>query len=228
MSQNTDELLPTGAGASELVNVIADGVSITRRPGLVPAPGVTFNCFDRDAALGHTFYKVLDDGTIWAIGSERHSVLTTPGGLFRSVKVLDDALCVEVERDGRIRTERFDPRAHADTLESGEVLNFTHVVAPTPPSIETSATKARLLQARFRVLDTKAMHIDTGRGATPIPFTRRMGDRFIASPPAFSGDLNIRAIGWLRPSTQPLWRIEQDAPQPFTLLRATTEWRDVW
>ena len=39
----------------------------------------------------------------------------------------------------------------------------------------------------------------------------------------FSGDGTIRAMGWKSDGTQPLWRIEQDLPLPFTLLSVATE-----
>ena len=80
-----------------------------------------------------------------------------------------------------------------------------------------------MVQARFRVLDTKALHIDTGRGATPIPFRRFGKASFDAEPPAFSGDVQVRAIGWNRSVMQPLWRIVQDVPMPCTILSVSTQ-----
>jgi hypothetical protein len=114
----------------------------------------------------------------------------------------------------------------ASTIEAG--LAYVHRIEPLPPQAGAgqpmAAGKAvRLVQACFRVLDTKALHIDTGRGATPIPFRRRGTERFATRPPAFSGDVKVRAIGWTRDVMQPLWRIEQDLPLPCTVISVSTE-----
>lgn len=228
---HSSHLLPTGAGASELVNVIADGTSITRRPGLVPAPEVIFPPLGhRSAPLGRVLYEVRDDGTMWALGADcvKPSLLTTPGGLFKAVTVhtdmLGEALCVIVRRDGVTRTERFSERAYLDSPADGVEIPFKHVIVPTPPSEEAECQIARLARAHFRMLDTGAMRVDTGRGLAAIPFRRFGHDN---GDPRFSGDVTLRALGWKRPSTESLWRIEQDDPQPFTLLRVTTEWKEV-
>lgn len=223
---HTSILSPDGTGASELVNVIADGNSISRRPGLVPAPGLSFSCFDMAAVLGRLLYQVRDDGTI-LVCSKKPSVLTTPGGLFRSVKVLGGDLCVEVERDGILQPERFSPQAYADTPAGSYPLPFSHIIAASPPCDESSCQHARLVTALFRLLDTGAFRVDSGRGLTKVPFRRFGCGGSDSSPPMFSGDVRIRAIGWKRPAAEPLWRIEQDDQRPFVLLKAITEWKEV-
>ena len=67
------------------------------------------------------------------------------------------------------------------------------------------------------------MRLDTGRGFTNVPF-KAFGNAVLDSPPqSFSGDKTVRALGWRKDGTEPLWRIEQDTPLPFTLLSVTTE-----
>ena len=62
-------------------------------------------------------------------------------------------------------------------------------------------------------------------GPQPVSF-RRLGTALLdAAPPAFSGDLRLRAIGWRRDALAPLWRIADDTPLPMTLLSVTTETR---
>lgn len=226
---NTSNLLANGAGASELVNVICDGIGITRRPGLVPADGVTFDAVNYSAVLGKVRYRVMDAGALWAWGPDavQHSVLTTPGGAFRSIKEEGGSLFVEVKREGAMRAERFDPDAYTDTAADGSPLPFSHIIVPLPPSVQGAGAETRLIRACFRLLDTRAMRVDTGRGLSQIPF-RRFGKNVLDdAPPPFSGDVQVRAIGWRRAATIPLWRIEQDDPQPFTLLKVLTEWKDV-
>ncbi|MCY4066194.1 MAG: hypothetical protein OXF57_07500, partial [Rhodospirillaceae bacterium] len=43
-----------------------------------------------------------------------------------------------------------------------------------------------------------------------------------AAPPAFTGDVAIRALGWLKGAAPP-WSLEQSDPLPFTILAVSTE-----
>lgn len=141
----------------------------------------------------------------------------------RSIRVLMDGTTIaEVTvADGGITLP-----VPAMTIEAG--LAYAHRIEPLPPQAVSGQPMAagrtvRLVQACFRVLETKALFIDTGRGPIPIPFRRRGPDRFATRPPAFSGDVKVRAIGWTRDVMQPLWRIEQDLPLPCTLISVSTE-----
>jgi len=103
------------------------------------------------------------------------------------------------------------------------------VVEPLPAET-SSATGARmapvrLVAASFRLLGTGALSVDLGRGTKPVPFRRLDGPMLDAALPAFTGDVILRGLGWRRASLAPLWRIEGDAPLPFTLLSVTTETR---
>ncbi|HTH18302.1 MAG TPA: hypothetical protein VL974_16710 [Magnetospirillum sp.] len=107
-------------------------------------------------------------------------------------------------------------------------LAYTHVIEPLPPVVQTATGAGtglvmRLVRAHFRLLDTQALHIDTGKGLTAIPFRRFGKHQFDAAPPPFSGDVQIRAIGWRRDAFQPLWRVAQDVPLPSTILAVATE-----
>lgn len=140
----------------------------------------------------------------------------------RVVRVLADGGAVAdlAVEDGHITL------AHpAQAIQAG--LPFAHEIEPLPPATGSAALApgqaVRLVQAHFRVLDTKALHIDTGRGPTPIPFRRFGADRFGAEPPSFSGDVKVRAIGWTRNALQPLWRVHQDVPLPCTILSVATQ-----
>lgn len=83
--------------------------------------------------------------------------------------------------------------------------------------------KARPVEIIFRLQDTAVLRLDTGKGLMDVPF-KRFGGGLLDSPPApFSGDKQVRALGWRKNATEPLWRIEQDAPFHFTLLAVMTE-----
>lgn len=141
----------------------------------------------------------------------------------RSVRILADGGALEqaMVTDGAVRL-----REPARTVQVG--LPYTHEIEPLPPVVQAATGDGpgmlmRLVRAHFRLLDTKALHIDTGKGLTPIAFRRFGRHQFDAAPPPFSGDVQIRAIGWRRDAFQPLWRIAQDVPLPCTVLAVATE-----
>ncbi len=112
------------------------------------------------------------------------------------------------------------------TIQTG--LGFTHTVEPLPPSLQTprggtQGGRVRAIAITFRLQDTVALRLDTGRGFKDVPFNKFGANVLDVQPPSFSGDKKIRALGWRHGGTGPLWRIEHDAPSPFTLLSVTTE-----
>jgi hypothetical protein len=114
----------------------------------------------------------------------------------------------------------------ASTVEAG--LPFTHVVEPLPPNPLNSGggrgLAMRLVEVVFQLEDTAALRADVGAGLTDFPL-RRLGGQALGdgAPPRVSGLRRLRSLGWARDRTQPLWRVEQSAPLPFTLLSVTTE-----
>ena len=108
-------------------------------------------------------------------------------------------------------------------------LGYTHEVVPLPPDLVTalgvSAAPLRLVSVTFRLLDTVSLAVDLGRGAQPVPFRRLDTALLDAAPPSFSGDVRLRALGWNRDASKPLWRIVDTTPLPMTLLSVTTETR---
>ena len=113
----------------------------------------------------------------------------------------------------------------ATTVEIG--LSYTHMVRPMPPSLYGdggTVTKMRLVKAIFRLQDTKALRLDLGQGLKDVSL-RQIGEEPIldAPPPSVSGDIHVRSIGWQKELSEPLWKIEQSAPLPFTLLAVITE-----
>ncbi|MFT8246325.1 hypothetical protein [Roseomonas sp. BN140053] len=124
--------------------------------------------------------------------------------------------------------------AGAVTLERAAVsveagLPFTHVVEPLPAEMAgqpgVTGGPRRLVSATFRLLDTRAMAVDLGRGAQPVPLRRLDTPLLDSGPPAFTGDITLRALGWSRDALRPVWLVASDAPLPFTLLSVTTDTR---
>ncbi|SDD10768.1 hypothetical protein [Belnapia rosea] len=108
-------------------------------------------------------------------------------------------------------------------------LAFRHVIEPLPPDLGTAlgtrAAPVRLVSVTFRLLETASLAVDLGRGAQPVPFRRLDTPMLDAGPAPFSGDVRLRALGWRSDAMRPLWRIEDDAPLPMTLLSVTTDTR---
>jgi hypothetical protein len=114
----------------------------------------------------------------------------------------------------------------ARSIEVG--LPFAMAVEPLPPAalqprLSNQGIPVRLVSANFRVLGTRALRIDTGRGFRDVPF-KRFGPAGVldSAPAAFTGDVTVRALGWRRGGTAPLWRLEQAAPLPCTILSVST------
>ncbi len=113
----------------------------------------------------------------------------------------------------------------ANSVEIG--LPYTHVVEPLPPNEVGqvgSGRRLRLVEGIFRVKDTAALRLDVGRGAQDVSL-KQIGEEDIldTSAPIVSGDVKVRSLGWQKDGTQPLWRIEQSSPLPFTLLSVSLE-----
>ena len=113
--------------------------------------------------------------------------------------------------------------AAASAVEAG--LGFSHEVEPLPPDISVGGAPLRLVAISFRLLETAAFAVDLGRGPQPVPFRRLDAPVLDAAPPRFTGDVRLRALGWRRDASQPLWRISDATPLPMTLLSVTTETR---
>jgi hypothetical protein len=116
--------------------------------------------------------------------------------------------------------------APAASVEAG--LEFLAEIEPLPPSLAgaggASPRSVRLIEASFRLLETRQMRVDTGGGAVDVPFRAfAAGGVFDRAPAGFTGEKRVRALGWKRAGIDPLWRIELPAPLPFALLSVTQE-----
>lgn len=101
-------------------------------------------------------------------------------------------------------------------------LPYTHEIEPLPGDIGQArggfAARARAVRTDFQLLETGALKVDTGKGPQPMA----LGG---APQSAFTGDVQVRALGWHSGSSTPAWRIIQDEPWPMTLLSVTTTYK---
>lgn len=179
------------------------------------AGAVSVECFDESLSLDAALTGSADTAkTVWS-GLEHLEG--------QVVRVLADGAALEtvVVQDGAVTLS--EP---AKSVQIG--LPYTHEIEPLPPVVQSAGgagpgAVVRLIRAHFRLLDTQALHLDTGKGPVPVLFRRFGRHSFDAGPPLFSGDVQVRAIGWKRDAFAPLWRIAQDAPLPCTVLAVATE-----
>jgi len=143
----------------------------------------------------------------------------------RLVRVLADGADAGT---ARVSAGAITLEAPATTVVVG--LPYTHEIAPLPPVVSGGrgggpGTLIRLIRATFRLHQAAALWVDTGDGvARPQPFRRLGTAPTLDQPPTrLSGDLSVRALGWQRDPLVSLWRVEQDAPLPCTVLSVTTE-----
>lgn len=107
-------------------------------------------------------------------------------------------------------------------------LAFAHIIEPLPAYVATTqggsqGGKLRPVAFTFRLYQTAALYLDVGTGLQNVPF-KRFGDGMLDQPPSpYTGDKTVRAFGWRAGGIEPLWRIEQDTPVPFTLLSVVSE-----
>lgn len=112
----------------------------------------------------------------------------------------------------------------ANTIDVG--LPYTHIVEPLPLAMSefSAGAKTRLVEGIYRVQDTQSLRLDVGRGLKDVPLKQFGEDELLdAPPPIVSGDIKVRALGWLQNSTSPYWRIEQSAAYQFTLLSVAVQ-----
>jgi len=177
---------------------------------------------------GSYFIEVFDDSL--NLDSALTGEVTTPATSWSGLSHLNGK-SVSIVADGVVLPDQtvtggilILPQA-ALKVEIG--LPYTHIVEPLPPAMTDDGLmirKIRLIEALFRVQNTQALKVDTGRGLKDIPLRQLSEDTILDSPsPKVSGDISVRALGWKKDTATPLWRIEQSVPLPFTLLSVITE-----
>lgn len=140
----------------------------------------------------------------------------------QSVSIIADGI---VQDDEVVVSGSITLSKAANEVEIG--LPYTHKIKPLPPTSAGEGgfgVKLRLIEAIFRLKDTQALRLDTGRGLQDIAL-KDFGEDIIldAPPPVISGDIHVRALGWQQNGVDALWEIQQTIPYPFTLLSVTAE-----
>ncbi|MGD9637836.1 MAG: hypothetical protein AB7U85_02100 [Alphaproteobacteria bacterium] len=110
-------------------------------------------------------------------------------------------------------------------------LGFFHQIEPLPPVI-TSGTSSimqmrsyRLIDISFRVKNTSAFMAETtGKGYRHVLMPHLDTADFLDSPPtAYTGDVVVKAFGWIRDLQKPIWSVKGDEPLDLNILSVTTK-----
>ena len=111
-------------------------------------------------------------------------------------------------------------------LEVG--LPYTHTVVPLPPvaasSMGNMPLKAvRLIEARFKVINTASLKLDIGNGYTEFLIKKMNNDYVLDSvKERQTQDVCVHALGWVRNCMTPLWKIQSDIPLPCKIVSVTS------
>ena len=107
-------------------------------------------------------------------------------------------------------------------------LSYEHIIEPLPLMLDSAKPyppKAyRMVYGIFRIIGTKSLCLDFGNGYFEVPLKKMYRDQILDSPPnAYSGDIELRSIGWIREPQKPMWSIKSSVPDAFELLSVATE-----
>lgn len=177
---------------------------------------------------GAYFIEQIDDSLY--LDSALTGQAGTPSSIWGGLSYLNGKT-VSVVADGKVEANKtviggqITTDHPAQNIQVG--LPYTHIIEPLPPAniTEVGYSRAvRLVEAVFRLNNTAALTLDTGRGLKDISL-RQLGEETVldAAPPQVSGDIRVSAYGWRNDTSKPLWRIEQSLPLPFALLSVHTE-----
>ncbi|MCW2245358.1 hypothetical protein M2352_000949 [Azospirillum fermentarium] len=199
---------------------------------------VTDGAFRSVAVVGDDVYALLNRAGVWTVERLDDAVhldaalvgtAAAPAAVWGGLDHLEGR-AVTVIADGTpagtapVAAGRITLDTPARSIQAG--LPFSHVIEPLPvnPAAEGGAGRVvRLVEVGFRLEETAALRVDVGAGLTDLPLHRFGPQPAGGVPKPVSGDRRLRALGWRRDIDTPLWRIEQDAPVPFTLLSVTME-----
>ena len=107
-------------------------------------------------------------------------------------------------------------------------LSYEHIIEPLPYVADAvrpySPQALRVISGLFRIINSRSFCIEMGSGYLQVPLKRLFKDEILDAPPSlYSGDVHLRALGWIREMDKPLWSIKSDEPLAFTLLSAVLE-----
>ena len=80
----------------------------------------------------------------------------------------------------------------------------------------------RLVEVRFKVVDTASLNLDIGNGYTEF-LVKKLNDDYILDSvnEKQTTDICVHALGWVRNGVTPLWKMQSDVPQACKVVSVT-------
>ncbi len=105
---------------------------------------------------------------------------------------------------------------------------YEHIIEPLPYMEEGTRPypprALRVVQGLFRIINSRSLRIDIGGGYFEVPLKKMYRDCLLDAPALmYSGDVELRSLGWIKDMEKPIWSIRSSIPVPFTLLSAVVE-----
>jgi len=102
---------------------------------------------------------------------------------------------------------------------------YEHLIEPLPYVSEENPSYSpkvvRVVNAMFRIINSQSFCVDLGDGYHEVSLNKICNkSKLDTMPELFSGDVELKALGWIRDLTKPMWSIKSSSPTKFTLLSA--------
>ena len=104
-------------------------------------------------------------------------------------------------------------------------MPYAHKIEPlpfvNPYQVPQSPSSLRVVSGVFRILNSIGFCINMGKGYYEVPM-KRFSEYLVfdENPKPYTGDIELRALGWIRNINRAMWSIQSDTPTAFTLLSA--------
>ncbi len=102
-------------------------------------------------------------------------------------------------------------------------FEYEHVIEPLPLTIDgnrvSSPKSYRLTDSQFRIINSKTLRLLYNGKYVEVPLSKLDKQRLLDIPlDCYSGDVEIKSLGWIRDLKKTMWSIHGVEPYAFTLL----------
>lgn len=106
--------------------------------------------------------------------------------------------------------------------------SYEHIIEPLPFMVENTkpyGPKAiRIINSIFRIINSKSLALYLGKNFIEVPLKKINKDNLMdTAPKKYSGNVELKSLGWIRDLNQPMWKISGVEPYGFTLLSVVNE-----
>lgn len=141
----------------------------------------------------------------------------------KEVRVLADEFDVGIYEVINGKIKLIEP---AKIIKPG--YSYEHIIEPLPFMVEHTkpyGPKAiRIINSIFRIINSKSLALYLGKNFIEVPLKKINKDNLMdTAPKKYSGNVELKSLGWIRDLNQPMWKISGVEPYGFTLLSVVNE-----